>query len=131
VVTLGRGTANDLGHRNEAFGIGPHLIELTRSRGEAMLPYLLQHVEQVWSRQRRGGYDDIVELARSRGWWELWAALIRISASPADYDREVHALLADSALPEADLVQCSRKPERARHLRWTVLRTHLGISVAR
>jgi hypothetical protein len=82
--------------------IGPHLIELARSRGEAMLPYLLQHVEQVWSRQRRGGYDDIVELARSRGWWELWAALIRISASPADYDREVHALLTDRALPEAD-----------------------------
>jgi hypothetical protein len=82
--------------------IGPHLIALARSRGEPVLPYLLQHVGQVWSRQRRGGYDEILELARSRGWWELWAALIRISAPPADYDREVYALATDRALPEAD-----------------------------
>jgi hypothetical protein len=82
--------------------IGPHLIALAREHNEALMPYLLQHVELVWSRQRRGGYDDILELARSRGWWELWAALVRISASPADYDREVHALATDRALPEAD-----------------------------
>jgi hypothetical protein len=106
--------------------IGPHLIELARTRGEAMLPYLVQHVEQVWSRQRRGGFDDILELARSHAWWELWAALVRISAPPADYDREVLALVMDRALPDADAlhrlmllagVNTASKPARAKPLR--------------
>jgi hypothetical protein len=84
--------------------IGPHLIALARSRGEEVLPYLVQHAELVWSRQRRGGYDDILALARSRAWWELWATLVRISAAAADYDREVHALVTDRTLPEPDAV---------------------------
>jgi hypothetical protein len=106
--------------------IGPHLIELARTRGEAMLPYLVQHVEHVWSRQRRGGFDDILELARSKAWWELWAALVRISAPPADYDREVLALVVDRTLPDADAlhrlmllagVNTASKPARAKPLR--------------
>jgi hypothetical protein len=82
--------------------IGPQLIALARNSGDAVLPYLLQHAEQVWSRQRRGGYDDILALARNNGWWELWAALIRMSASPADYDREVSTLATDRTLADAD-----------------------------
>jgi len=84
--------------------IGPHLITLARTRGEAVLPYLQQHAEMVWSRQRRGGYDEILGLARTRGWWELWATLVRISASASDYDREVHALAADRILDDSEWV---------------------------
>src|SRR5262249_52821591 len=94
--------------------IGLHLIELARSRGEAVLPYLLQHSEQVWSRQRRGGYDAILELARSRGWWELWATLIRISGSPGDFAREVNAPASDRTLPEADALH-RLPPPAGRH----------------
>src|SRR5690349_12136059 len=84
--------------------IGPHLIALARERGDALLPYLEQHAVMVWSRQRRGGYDEVLELARSRGRWELWATLVRISAAPAHYDREVHALVTDGSTPDAQCV---------------------------
>ena len=84
--------------------IGPHLIALARSRGNAVMPYLLQHAGLVWSRQRRGGYDDILELARSRGWWEIWATLVRLSAAAPDYDHEVQALATDRTLPDTDVV---------------------------
>jgi hypothetical protein len=42
-------------------------------------------------------------LARSRGWWELWGALVRTCARPNEYNREVAALVRDSTLPEDDV----------------------------
>jgi hypothetical protein len=42
-------------------------------------------------------------LARSRGWWELWGALVRTCGRPNEVNREVSNLVRDSSLPEDDV----------------------------
>jgi hypothetical protein len=85
--------------------VGPHLVTLARDRGQHMLPYLERHAGEVWSPSRRSGYAEMAELAQRRGWWELWATLIRTCAGPGQYDREVMALLQDTGADEASLRQ--------------------------
>jgi hypothetical protein len=76
--------------------IGPHLVALARERGQHMLPYLERHAADVWSPRRRSGHEEMAALAQKRGWWELWATLIRNCAPAGQYDREVMALLQDA-----------------------------------
>jgi hypothetical protein len=86
--------------------IGPHLVQLAQLRGEHLLPYVLQHAQELWSTgRRRSGYQPMAELARRNGWWELWASLVGACASTPEYDREVTAVLADASLPEPDAQQ--------------------------
>jgi hypothetical protein len=85
--------------------IGPHLHALAQLRGEHMLPYLESHATEVWSARRRAGRAEMAELARRRGWWELWAQLTILCTSAAEYDREVMALVQDQASPEAQVRQ--------------------------
>ena len=83
---------------------GPHLFALAQVHGEAMLPYLVRHGAEIWAGGRRIGYQQIVELAYARGWWELWAALLRGGASAPEYDAAVSALASDGATSDADLM---------------------------
>jgi hypothetical protein len=85
--------------------IGPHLVALARERGQHMLPYLERHAAEVWSPRRRSGYEEMAALAQKRGWWELWATLIRSCAPAGQYDREVMALLQETAADEASVRQ--------------------------
>jgi hypothetical protein len=85
--------------------VGPHLVALASERGEHMLAYLERHAAEVWSPSRRSGYEEMAGLAQRRGWWELWATLIRSCAPPGQYDREVMALLQDANAEEASLRQ--------------------------
>ena len=85
--------------------LGPHLVVLARERGEHMLPYLERHAAEVWSPSRRSGYEEMAELALRRGWWELWATLIRSCAPSGQYDREVMSLLQQTDAEEAAVRQ--------------------------
>jgi hypothetical protein len=85
--------------------IGLHLVALARERGQHMLPYLERHAAEVWSPSRRSGYEEMAALAQRRGWWELWATLIRSCAPAGQYDREVMALLQEPDAEEALLRQ--------------------------
>jgi hypothetical protein len=85
--------------------LGPHLVTLARERGQHMLPYLERHAAEVWSPSRRSGYEEMATLAQRRGWWELWATLIRSCAPSGQYDREVMALLQEPDADEAALRQ--------------------------
>ena len=85
--------------------IGPRLHALALERGQHVLPYLERHAAEVWSPRRRAGYEELVELARRRGWWVLWATLVAACAGTAQYDREVMALLRDAQTPEAEIRQ--------------------------
>ena len=84
--------------------IGPHLVGLLQQRGEAVLPYVMLHVGDVWSTKRHGAYQELVDLARNREWWDLWCAVLRAGASAAEYDREVLGLAGDRATPEPQLL---------------------------
>ncbi|HYO68023.1 MAG TPA: gliding motility protein [Archangium sp.] len=75
-------------------------LALARKRGRDVVPYLLHHVRDVrqpWSRLNRS-FSQLVELAREQEWWDLWSALMRTSANPDTYDREVLGLLRGSRL---------------------------------
>ena len=85
--------------------VGPHLHALAQLRGEHMLPYLEGHAIEVWSARRARGSREMIELARRRGWWELWARLTVLCTSAAEYDAEVRALVQDQASPEAQVRQ--------------------------
>ncbi|MEO8631369.1 MAG: hypothetical protein ABI612_25235, partial [Betaproteobacteria bacterium] len=83
---------------------GPHLFALAQAHGEAMLPYLIRRGAEVWAGGRRIGYQPIVALAYERGWWELWAALLRGGGSAPEYDAAVSALASDRTNSDADLM---------------------------
>ena len=83
--------------------VGPQLAQLAQERGEHLLPYLLEHARDVWSPRRRAGYEQITELARRRGWRELWAVVLGSCASTAEYEREVLKLAQDRNVPEPEL----------------------------
>jgi hypothetical protein len=85
--------------------IGPHLVALASERGQHMLPYLERHAAEVWSPSRRSAFEEMAALAQRRGWWELWATLIRSCAPAGQYDREVMALLQEPDADEATLRQ--------------------------
>ena len=83
--------------------LGPQLAKLARERGAQVLPYLQQHKHEIWSADRRSGYEQIMELARREGWLELWAALLGSCASAAELDREALSLAQDQSTPEPEL----------------------------
>lgn len=85
--------------------VGPCLHALALERGQHMLPYLERHAAEVWSPRRRSGYEEMLELAQRRGWWQLWAVLLAACAPPAQYDREVMALVSDTGTDEPELRQ--------------------------
>jgi hypothetical protein len=85
--------------------VGLHLHALAQLRGEHILSYLERHAAEVWSARRRAGRAEMAELARRRGWWELWAELTISCTSAAEYDAEVMALVLDQASPEAQVRQ--------------------------
>jgi hypothetical protein len=84
-----------------ALDLGGALYRLLELRGADALPYARRHLREVWPGWRlRGGYDQLVELARERGWLELWAGLIVTCARPKGYNKEVARLLDDARLPD-------------------------------
>jgi hypothetical protein len=88
----------------DGYGIdlGASLHRLALARGRDVLPYLVRHLRQVWSGWLHHGYDDLLDLARERGWWDLWAALLRVCARPAEFNRELARLLERSDLDEPE-----------------------------
>ncbi len=85
--------------------VGPQLAKLAQERGAQVLPYLLQHWHEIWSADRRSGYEHIMQLARRERWLELWAALLGSCASAAEYDREATSLVQDRSTPEPELLR--------------------------
>jgi hypothetical protein len=85
--------------------VAPRLHALALERGQHVLPYLERHAAEVWSPRRRSGYEEMLELAHRRGWWQLWATLLAACAPPAQYDREVMALVSDAQTADAELRQ--------------------------
>ncbi len=82
--------------------LGASLYRLALARGRDLLPYLVRHLRQVWSGWLHGGYDDLLELARERGYWDLWAALLRVCARPAEFNRELTRLCERGDLDERE-----------------------------
>ena len=78
--------------------------QIVQRRGRDVFPYVMRHLRQVWAGWfTRGSYGKLADYAREKGWWDLWAALIRTCANPKEFNQEIAKLLADPVLP-ADVV---------------------------
>lgn len=85
--------------------LGATLHALARERGREVLPYVARHLKDVWPRWHgRGSYASMLALAQERGWIDLWSALVRVCATPADFNQEVARLVADRSRPEAEVL---------------------------
>ena len=84
-------------HPDAAFGcsLGAGLLLCLEKRGREALPYVLRHLRDV----RRGLFTSgdvgrLLDFARERGWWDLWAGLIRTCAPAKEFNQEVRTLAA-------------------------------------
>ncbi len=88
-------------------GIGHVFVELVETRGREVVPYVLEHLRSVFprwgalGRKNAKGFPELLALARVRGWEDVWAALLRTSATAETFDAEVRRLVEDTATDEA------------------------------
>jgi hypothetical protein len=87
------------------FNLADGFYQLVQRRGRDVFPYVMSHLRQVWGGWfTRGHYGKMADYAREKGWWDLWAALIRTCSGAGEFNKEVLALLGSSALSEKDVV---------------------------
>ncbi len=85
----------------EGYGINlaDGFYQMVQRRGRDVFPYVMRHLRQVWGGWfGRGSYGRMADLARQHGWWDLWAALIRVCSGPKEFNKEIHSILTDSSL---------------------------------
>jgi hypothetical protein len=80
-------------------------FQILQKRGRDVFPYVVRHLNQVWRGVFRRGYGKMADYAREKGWWDLWAALIRTCGSNTDFDKEVLQLAENRSLPENETVE--------------------------
>src|SRR5580704_13435883 len=82
-----------------SFAAAPTFHALLEKHGDAALPYVKRHVSSIreaygWLGKTEGkGLPQLLELASSRGWIDLWAALLRTSTTRELFDAEVRKLV--------------------------------------
>ncbi len=81
-------------------------FQLVQRRGRDVFPYVMRHLRQVWGGWlTRGSYGKMADYAGERGWWDLWAALIRTCSGAREFNKHVLALLEDQSTPEKAVVE--------------------------
>lgn len=84
--------------------IGQAFWRLVEARGRDVLPYVSRHMQQVFPRWgRKQGYGELLNLARQREWFDLWADLIRVSASDKEFCGQITDLLIDIRLGDDEI----------------------------
>ncbi len=85
-------------------------LALAEARGRDVVPYLMRHARSVfpgwrlWGGQKEAkGLPQLLELAHRNGWLDVWATLLRTSATAETWNSEVRKLLGDRQRPEADV----------------------------
>jgi hypothetical protein len=87
--------------------LGEGLARIMQARELDVLPYVRAHLRQVFSYWGRKGYDQLEQLARSRGWVDFRIALVLTCGQGKAYNLAVAETLDDRELAE---------PERLRRL---------------
>ncbi|MCP3139977.1 type 2 periplasmic-binding domain-containing protein [Pyxidicoccus xibeiensis] len=89
-------------------GIAHVFVELAEVRGRDVVPYLLEHLRSVFPRwgvfgrrKNAKGLPELLQLARVRGWEDVWSVALRTSATAETFDAEVRRLVEDTATDEA------------------------------
>jgi hypothetical protein len=88
-----------------ALNLAESFYRIVERRGRDVFPYIMRHLRSVWGGWfTRGSYGKMADYAREKGWWDLWAALIRVCSGPKEFNREVGLLVESATLPAEDMV---------------------------
>lgn len=80
--------------------LGEGFLQLLEARGEAVLPYVVRHLEEVWwNAGKDAAGSKLVLLARRQGWREFWGRAARVCLSPKEFNAEVRRELEDGSVP--------------------------------
>ena len=91
--------------------VGRTFADLLERRGRDVMPYVLKHLKDVWGARwssGAGGYREMLRVAQEKSWWDLWAGLLRTCAPPKDFDQAVDALIHDTVISPAALMERAR-----------------------
>ena len=85
--------------------LGDGVITLLRKRGRDVMPYVREKLESIVGGWYGSSPEPLLELARDRGWWDLWAAVARSSHVPKHFNDETRRALEDTTLDDATRVE--------------------------
>lgn len=87
----------------EGYGIAraATVLKLLERRGRDVMPYVRAKLEETIGGWGKDEYAKrLVDLAESRGWWDLWSASIRASSNPRLFNERIGKLMRDETLDD-------------------------------
>ncbi len=79
-------------------------LKLLEKRGRDVMPYVRAKLSDVLGGWFTNRAKPFVKLAERKGWWDLWAAVIRAGRDPSLFNDAVAGLLKDTSISEADRI---------------------------
>lgn len=71
---------------------------LLQKRGRDVMPYIVRNLRALRHGIFTGGdFKKLLGFAREQGWWDLWAAIIRVCATRKEFNDEITKLLHDAS----------------------------------
>jgi hypothetical protein len=90
-------------HPNQSWDVDLNtgFYALAKARGREVVPYLMKHLDSLWTYSYYGQnkQNKLLEHARAQGWWDIWSVLVR-KADNDQYNKEVLTLVEDRKQPE-------------------------------
>ncbi len=90
-------------HHPEGWGIdrAKPMLALLRKRGRDVVPYIRAKLQDSFGGwYARGAEQKLAELAETQGWWDVWAAAIRVSSGSKLFNGAIGKLMNDGALSD-------------------------------
>ena len=83
--------------RSPAHGYGEGfarvLYQILQARGRDAFAYVMPQLQRIWKPLLgRGNYGKMLDLADSKGWDDLWCAILRTCASPQEFNANLRIL---------------------------------------
>ena len=79
---------------------------LLRQRGRDVMPYIVRNLRSVRHGMFHGGeFKKLLGFAREKGWWDLWAAIIRVCATQKEFNEGISNLLRDAVQQPNDVAR--------------------------
>ncbi len=85
--------------------LGGTVVTLLQRHGRDVLPYVREKLSVLFGGWGHDSAAKLIELAEAKGWWDLWAAALRINSDRKLYNAAIAALLDDRAISEADRIE--------------------------
>ena len=79
-------------------------IKLLEQRGRDVMPYIRANLSDLLGGWFTNRAKPLVKLAERKGWWDLWAAVIRANRDQALFNGAVAGLLGDASISEDDRI---------------------------